>query len=223
MLILFGIISFVMQMVVGFLKREQYADKTGDPWGGRTLEWATSSPPPAYNFAFTPVVHNHDAWWDMKGHGYKRPLNGFKPIHMPRNTASGVVISVLSMTCGFALIWHMWLIAGVAFATLVLGSIVHTFNLKRDFHIPADEVARQLRHRVNASTSGEINDAGAVLALAFPDRIARMDPAQRLRYQLSNGRGARLHENSSLAGEPWLAVAELRLEERDSLIRRAAR
>ena len=32
----------------------QLRDTTGDPWGGRTLEWSTSSPPPAYNFAFTP-------------------------------------------------------------------------------------------------------------------------------------------------------------------------
>ena len=35
-------------------RREQLRDLTGDPWNGRTLEWSTSSPPPAYNFAFTP-------------------------------------------------------------------------------------------------------------------------------------------------------------------------
>src|SRR5204863_10055211 len=38
-------------------------------WNGRTLEWATSSPPPDYNFAFTPVIHDLDAWYDMKSRG----------------------------------------------------------------------------------------------------------------------------------------------------------
>ncbi len=60
-LILLGIASFAVTLLVSFLKRDQLRDVTGDPWGGRTLEWATSSPPPDYNFAFTPVIHDHDA------------------------------------------------------------------------------------------------------------------------------------------------------------------
>ncbi|MDN4590913.1 cytochrome o ubiquinol oxidase subunit I [Xenophilus aerolatus] len=139
-LVALGIGSFLVQLYVSFRRRDQLRDTTGDPWNGRTLEWATSSPPPQYNFAFTPVVHDLDAWWDMKGNGYKRPLDGFKSIHMPKNTASGVVISVLSMTCGFALIWHMWPLAAASFVATILAAIVHTFNYKRDFYIPASEV-----------------------------------------------------------------------------------
>ena len=75
------------------MKRDELRDTTGDPWDGRTLEWSTSSPPPAYNFAFTPVVHDLDAWWDMKSRGYVRPLDGFRPIHMPKNTGAGVVLA----------------------------------------------------------------------------------------------------------------------------------
>ncbi|MGG2477362.1 cytochrome o ubiquinol oxidase subunit I, partial [Rhizobium sp. BR5] len=60
-LIALGIASFIIQLIVSFLKREQLRDVTGDPYNGRTLEWSTSSPPPAYNFAFTPVVHDVDA------------------------------------------------------------------------------------------------------------------------------------------------------------------
>jgi cytochrome o ubiquinol oxidase subunit 1 len=140
LLVAFGIGSFLIQLYVSFRRRDQLRDTTGDPWNGRTLEWATSSPPPQYNFAFTPVVHDLDAWWDMKGNGYKRPLEGFKSIHMPKNTASGVVISVLSMICGFALIWHMWPLAAASFVATILAAIVHTFNYKRDFYIPASEV-----------------------------------------------------------------------------------
>ncbi len=139
-LVALGIGSFLVQLVVSYLRREQLRDHSGDPWGGRTLEWATSSPPPPYNFAFTPVVHDTDAWWDMKKHGYQRPLSGFKPIHMPLNTGAGVVLSVLSLVWGFALIWHMWPLAIASFAAIVLGAIVHTFNYQRDCHIPASEV-----------------------------------------------------------------------------------
>ena len=141
-LIALGILSFLIQLVVSFLRRDSLRDTTGDPWHGRTLEWSTSSPPPAYNFAFTPRIHDNDAWWDMKQRGYERPLEGFAPIHMPKNTAAGFVLAVISAVMGFALIWHMWLIAGVSFAALLLATLIHTFNYKRDYHIPADEVVR---------------------------------------------------------------------------------
>ncbi|MDH0863419.1 cytochrome o ubiquinol oxidase subunit I [Mitsuaria sp. GD03876] len=142
LLIAAGIGSFLIQLVVSFLKRDQLRDVDGDPWNGRTLEWSTSSPPPQYNFAFTPVVHDHDAWHDMKTRGHQRPVGGFKEIHMPKNTGAGVILAGLSTLFGFALIWHMWLVAGVAFAVTVIAAIVHTFNYKRDYYIPADEVAR---------------------------------------------------------------------------------
>ena len=140
-LIALGIASFLIQLVVSFIRRDQLRDTTGDPWNGRTLEWATSSPPPAYNFAFTPVVHDNDAWHDMKQRGFQRPTSGFLPIHMPKNTAAGLVIALLSTVCAFALIWQMWLVAGAFFAAMLVATIVHTFNYKRDFYIPADEVA----------------------------------------------------------------------------------
>ncbi|BCX53196.1 MULTISPECIES: cytochrome o ubiquinol oxidase subunit I [Comamonas] len=140
-LIAAGIGCFFIQLAVSIWKRDELRDVTGDPWEGRTLEWATSSPPPQYNFAFTPVVHDIDAWTDMKKHGYQRPLNGFEPIHMPANTGAGVVIAGLSTVLGFALIWHMWPLVIASFAATILASIIHTFNYKRDYYIPAAEVA----------------------------------------------------------------------------------
>jgi len=141
-IIAFGIASFVIQLIVSYRKREQLRDHSGDPWDGRTLEWATSSPPPDYNFAFTPVVHDSDAWWQMKQHKAQRITEGFLPIHMPKNTGAGIILAGLSTLCGFALIWHMWLLAAMAFAAIVGGAIYHTFNYNRDYHIPADAVAR---------------------------------------------------------------------------------
>src|ERR1700726_385532 len=67
--ILCGILFFVAQIVVSIVQREKARDLTGDPWGGRTLEWSVSSPPPFYNFAETPVVRGRDAFWEMKQQG----------------------------------------------------------------------------------------------------------------------------------------------------------
>jgi cytochrome o ubiquinol oxidase subunit I len=137
-----GIGCLLMQIAVSVINRKKLADVTGDPWNGRTLEWATSSPPPAYNFAFTPVVHDNDTWADMKKNGYQRPLNGYVPIHMPANTWAGPVIPGLSFVVGFGIIWHMWLLVAVGFFALVATTIYHTFNYKRDYYIPAEDVAR---------------------------------------------------------------------------------
>ena len=141
-LIALGIGSFIIQLVVSYLRRDQLRDTTGDPWNARTLEWSTSSPPPDYNFAFTPVVHDNDAWADMKKNGYLRPQEGFVAIHMPKNTAAGFVIAALSAAMAFGLIWQMWLLAGLGFVATLIAIIVHTFNYKRDYYIPADEVVR---------------------------------------------------------------------------------
>ncbi|HJV72495.1 cytochrome o ubiquinol oxidase subunit I [Ideonella sp.] len=146
-LIALGIASFLVQLVVSYLRREQLRDRSGDPWNARTLEWSTASPPPDYNFAFTPIVHEQDAWFDMKKRGAQRPTSGFKPIHMPKNTAAGFVIAMLATACGFTLIWHMWLPAALAFAATVGAAVLHTFNYRRDFHIPADAVAHSEQTR----------------------------------------------------------------------------
>jgi len=141
-LILFGIASFLVQLYVSIRNREALRDLTGDPWNGRTLEWSTSSPPPPYNFAFTPVVHELDTWWDMKKHGYCRPVEGFKAIHMPRNTGAGVVLAAISVVFGFAMVWYMWWLAALSFAALVAAAIIHTFNYERDFYFRREEVVQ---------------------------------------------------------------------------------
>ncbi|SOY69505.1 cytochrome o ubiquinol oxidase, subunit I [Cupriavidus taiwanensis] len=155
LLIALGIGCFLVQLVVSFLRRESLRDVTGDPWDGRTLEWSTSSPPPPYNFALTPVVHDNDAWWQMKGHGYQRPAQGFIPIHMPKNTGAGIILAGLSTLCGFALIWHIWWLVALAFAATLATAIGHTFNYQRDFYIPADTV-----HRTEAERSALLASHG---------------------------------------------------------------
>ena len=142
LMIALGIACMIMQFAVSIMNRKKLRDVTGDPWDGRTLEWATSSPPPDYNFAFTPVVYDNDTWADMKKAGYKRPLTGYVPIHMPANTWAGPVIPMVTFVLGFGIIWHMWLLVALSFVATVAVTIYHTFNYKRDYYIPAEEVAR---------------------------------------------------------------------------------
>ncbi|MEO7775081.1 MAG: cytochrome o ubiquinol oxidase subunit I [Steroidobacteraceae bacterium] len=142
LIILVGILGFVIQIAVSIKNRAALRDTTGDPWDGRTLEWSTSSPPPFYNFAFAPVVYDHDAWYDMKRRGARQPLAGFLPIHMPRNTGAGVFLSGLALVLGFAMIWHIWWLALVTLVGLFVVAIAHTFNYDRDYFVTPDEVAR---------------------------------------------------------------------------------
>ena len=140
LLVAIGIAAQLIQFYVSFRDRERLRDTTGDPWGGRTLEWSTSSPPPAYNFAFTPVIHDLDAWQDMKDHGFERPMSGFRPILMPKNTPAGLILAVLAAVCGVALIWWVWWLAALSFVALVGYAIHHTFNYDREYHIPVAEI-----------------------------------------------------------------------------------
>ena len=141
-LILCGIGCFLLQVFVSILKQKKLRDTTGDPWNARTLEWATSSPPPAYNFAHIPVVHDTDAWSDMKARGYVRPTKDFNDIHMPKNTGAGIILAGLSMVCGIALVWYIWWLAILSFVAVLIVAIGHTFNYKRDFYIRAAEVTK---------------------------------------------------------------------------------
>ncbi|NIJ20560.1 cytochrome o ubiquinol oxidase subunit 1 [Sphingomonas naasensis] len=149
-----GILGFLIQIGVSIKNRDKLRDTTGDPWGGRTLEWSTSSPPPAYNFAVTPVIHDLDAWYDMKERGAQRPTTGFKPIHMPRNTGTGVILSGLALALGFGMIWYMWWLAALSAVGLLVVAIVHTFNYNRDYFIPADEVTQNEDARTQLLAAG---------------------------------------------------------------------
>ncbi|MER2249619.1 cytochrome o ubiquinol oxidase subunit I [Methylorubrum podarium] len=149
-LIAIGIGAMIVQFAVSIKNRERLRDVTGDPWEGRTLEWSTSSPPPDYNFAFTPVVHNLDAWWEMKSRGFQRPVQGYKPIHMPANTATGVILGAISIAFSFGMIWYIWWLAALSFAAALVVAIGHTFNYNRDFYIPAETVSRTEQQRTEA-------------------------------------------------------------------------
>ena len=126
-LILGGIVCQVIELFVSIRDREKLRDRTGDPWDGRTLEWITTSPPPAFNFAVLPNVTGEEAYWGIKQIAIENKrltdLPDYKPIEMPKNTPTGFVVAFFATITGFSLIWQIWWLVGVglvgAFATFV--------------------------------------------------------------------------------------------------------
>jgi len=135
-----GIGLQLLQIIVSVRDRKKNRDLTGDPWNGRTLEWSTSSPPPFYNFAVVPEVHERDPFWKMK-HA-KSPKPHYKPIHMPKNSAQGIFIGVLSFVFGFAVIWHILWLAILGALGMVACIIARLFDRKTDYHVSLEEIKR---------------------------------------------------------------------------------
>ncbi|WP_167085568.1 cytochrome o ubiquinol oxidase subunit I [Rhizomicrobium palustre] len=142
LIIFIGINATVLQIVWSIVKHKKLKDKTGDPWNGRTLEWATSSPPAFYNFAVVPKVHGIDAFWAMKQEGKAPKLEPqYEKIHMPHNTGTGFIIGVTSGVLGFALTWHIWWLVGLAFLVMLGAAVAHSFDEDRDYYVPSETVA----------------------------------------------------------------------------------
>ncbi|GAA4492546.1 cytochrome o ubiquinol oxidase subunit I [Gluconacetobacter tumulicola] len=152
-----GTVAILIQFAVSIRNRKVSADRTGDPWGGRSLEWATHSPVPFYNFAHTPVVTSLEQHWDDKIAG--RDPNAVRPyedIHMPRNTGAGFVIAAFGFIMCFAIIWHMWPIAVVGLVGMIITFIVRTYNMDTDYYVPAAEVERTEDQYARAAIKGAV-------------------------------------------------------------------
>jgi cytochrome o ubiquinol oxidase subunit 1 len=146
LIILGGIVLMVVQLVVSIRRRDSLRDLTGDPWDGRSLEWATASPPPAFNFAVLPVIEGEEPYWGIKqqarDQAHLAPEPDYEPIEVPRNSPTGFICAFFATIVGFALIWHIWWMVGAgllgAFATFV----VFAWRDRTELEIPREEVAR---------------------------------------------------------------------------------
>lgn len=141
--IVIGIIFQNLQLLVSIAQRKQNRDTTGDPWNGRTLEWDTSSPPAFYNFAVVPTVHERDAFWEMKQQGTTKPeLQAIHDIHMPKSSAIGLYMGVLSLLFGFAFVWHIWWLVFLSLIGIIGFAIHRLCDDHSDTFIPAEKVRK---------------------------------------------------------------------------------
>lgn len=141
-IVLCGIICQVLQIIVSIKDRDKNLDVTGDPWDGRTLEWATASPPPFYNFAILPNVTERDQFFVDKQKGIPSEKPKYEDIHMPRNTGVPFILCAFGFLFGFALIWHItWMI----FLGIIgmLGCVIYrAFDYDIDYYVTAEEVEK---------------------------------------------------------------------------------
>ncbi|MBB2161491.1 cytochrome o ubiquinol oxidase subunit I [Gluconacetobacter sacchari] len=145
-LIALGIVCQLTQLYVSIRDRNlaENRDLTGDPWNARTLEWSTSSPPPFYNFAVVPTVHDLDAFAHDKEAGIDTRSAGghYQPIHMPKNTSAGFFVGLFSLILGFAAIWWIWWLAAIGLIGIIATVIARSSNNDIDYYVPVSEVAR---------------------------------------------------------------------------------
>jgi cytochrome o ubiquinol oxidase subunit 1 len=150
-ILVIGVICQVIMLVVSILQRDKLRDVTGDPWDGRSLEWATPSPPPFFNYAVMPNVEGEEAYWGIKLRAIETqqltPEPKYEPIEMPVNSPVGFYTAFFASVTGFALIWHIWWLAGLGVAAAFVGFVVFAWRDVHEFHVPVEEVARADRAR----------------------------------------------------------------------------
>jgi cytochrome o ubiquinol oxidase subunit 1 len=144
---LLGVLCLVVQLVVSIRTRAERQEPTGDPWDARQLEWATPSPPPAFNFAVLPNVRGEEPYWGMKVRAREAmklttPEPDYEPIEMPRNSPTGFVCAFFATFTGFALIWHIWWLVILGLVGAYITFVIFAWRNENEFVIPADEVAR---------------------------------------------------------------------------------
>jgi len=151
----------ILQVIVSIIQRRENRDLTGDPWNGRSLEWATSSPPPFYNFAVIPQVHSRDAFWEMKKSeenkqhpkgatssertGLREAAHSvvaYEDIELPKNTPMGIYLSGFIFLFGLAMVWHAWLFVIIGLVGAIWCVISRTFDENTEYVLTAAEVEK---------------------------------------------------------------------------------
>ena len=147
LIILCGIALQIAQLTVSIRSRERRREPTGDPWDGRSLEWATASPPPVFNFAALPIVAEEDSYWKLKQRAREQrrlvtPEPHYEHIEMPRNSPVGFITAFFAVITGFCLIWHIWWLVVLGLVCAYITFVVFAWRDESEFEIPAEEVAQ---------------------------------------------------------------------------------
>jgi len=124
----------------------RYADRniSSDPWDARTLEWATASPAPFYNFAKLPKVKSLDAFWYMKknNEGLELHEDELKEIHMPSNSGLPIIMSTVFGIAGFFLIFEWKIAALIATLGIIVCLIIRSFDYNDGYHVHVEDIKK---------------------------------------------------------------------------------
>ena len=83
----------------------------------------------------------------MKSRGHERPAGGYRPIHMPRNTGTGVILSGLALVLGFAMVWYIWWLAILGLIGAFAVFVWYAWQDEHEHIIPVEEVRANARER----------------------------------------------------------------------------
>ncbi len=144
--IMAGVALQLAQILATVIDKKRYRDATGDPWDGRTLEWATASPPAFYNFTVIPSVSSRDEFLGMKQRGLPEPT--YEDIHIPKNTAAGIYIAGFAFLLGFAFVWEIIWLAVASIIGIIAVFITRTFNEHTEYTLSANEVRELEKTRI---------------------------------------------------------------------------
>jgi cytochrome o ubiquinol oxidase subunit 1 len=139
-IILIGVGFQILQLIVSIALKDSHRDKTGDPWGARTLEWSTSSPPPVYNFAQIPVVSDRDALISIKENG--KAAVTYKDITLPKNTPFAFIIAIFAFLVGFTIVWHIYWLSAVSLVCLIATIAIRSSDENTEYTLTAKEVEK---------------------------------------------------------------------------------
>jgi len=141
---LMGVAFLILCYNIYYSARKGERDTTGDPWDGRTLEWATSTPVPHYNFAKLPNVQGVDEWARMKknGENLKITEEEVKEIHMPNNTGKAFIISCFFFVAGFGLVFEWYWMAILGGIGIACGLLLRSLEKDEGYHVSVEEIKR---------------------------------------------------------------------------------
>ncbi|MFJ7980920.1 cytochrome aa3 quinol oxidase subunit I [Lysinibacillus xylanilyticus] len=115
-------------------------NEKADVWDGRSLEWATHSPVPEYNFAVVPTVTRLDEFWFAKKEGRDITAGKIEKIHMPNNTGTPFWMSGFFFLAAFFAVFNLWIPAIVSMLC-VFGFMIHrSFEKDHGRYISVEEV-----------------------------------------------------------------------------------
>ena len=148
---IWNMISFIgaLGMAIGFVLivyniyysiRYASRDIPADPWDARSLEWATHSPVPEYNFAIVPEVKSTEAFWDSKKKGFTLFNGAVKKIHMPNNSGMPFIMGSIFFVWGFAFVFGMWIVLILATIGLFACLGYRSFEKDHGRYISVEEV-----------------------------------------------------------------------------------
>ncbi|MBP1933122.1 cytochrome aa3 quinol oxidase subunit I [Ammoniphilus resinae] len=120
----------------------RYASRniSADPWDARTLEWATQSPVPAYNFAITPQANSSEAFWDAKKKGHELFKGEVQKIHMPSNSGVPFIMSCIFFIWGFSFVFSLWIPAILATIGIFICMAQRSFERDPGYYISVKEI-----------------------------------------------------------------------------------